>query len=80
MSDQISMRSDGIYKTVSLHPAEITLLRILQYLQDKEDGCGEEEHFNNIMMDDFYVQPVVEKLLEKVGHNYDAISYVVKVG
>lgn len=79
MNNRIYMRGDGIYQQHPLHESEIALLKILEYLQDKEHGCGNEDHFDNLMMDTFYISNTVEKLLTKVNHNYDAISCEVRL-
>lgn len=79
MNNRIYMKGDGVYQVQPLHEAEIALLKILQYLQDKEHGCGNEDHFENLMMDSFYISNTVDKLLTKVNHNYEATCCEVRL-
>lgn len=79
MSNRVYMKGDGIYQIQPLHEAEIALLKILEYLKDKEHGCGNEDHFENLMMDSFSISNTVDKLLTKVNHNYEATCCNVRL-
>lgn len=67
--------SNSVSLKVYLTEAEKTLLKIYDYLTDKQDGLGGSRDLDNLLMDS-QISDTLENLLKKVNYDTNATYYL----